>query len=249
MKYQWNAPVECRKIKFDALRFSKRPKFAKQNKAAQSLRISEVRMAGRTLTCLVFAAAAVTARPALGTEPQWPAAPYKYLVIDQDIKGVMAEFGRNIGLPVDVSDQVKGRLRGQLAPATATAREFLGNLCESYGLVWYYDGAVLHINTKSEIRTELINIGRLSPGEVGEKLSALGVADTRFQVRSTEDAGVISVSGPPPFVSMVRQTLAILLRRPPPVQEDTHGDEIKVRVFRGSTMSTPSETVTSRAKS
>jgi type III secretion protein C len=184
-------------------------------------------------------------------EPQWPPSPYKYLIIDQEIKSIMAEFGRNVGLPVDVSDQVKGRLRGQLAPTTATAREFLDRLCESYGLVWYFDGAVLHVNTNAEIRTELVNIGRLSPAEVGEKLSALGVADARFQVRSTEDAGIVSVSGPPPFVSMVRQTLAVLVRRsPPPVTEETHGDEIRVRVFRGGAMSAPSiVSVASRAKS
>src|SRR5215471_7622238 len=89
------------------------------------------------------------------SEPKWPQGQYKYLVIDQDIKEVLTEFGRNIDVPVEVSDQVKGRLRGQLP--VATAREFLNQLCESYGLVWYFDGAALHINAKSEIKTELIN--------------------------------------------------------------------------------------------
>jgi type II secretory pathway component GspD/PulD (secretin) len=191
-------------------------------------------MQRRMLTGLVFAMAAGAAGPAAGMEPHLPLGPYKYLVVDQDIKGVMTEYGRNVGLPVDVSDQVKGRLRGQIAVATASAREFLDSLCESYGLVWYFDGSVLHVNAKAEIKTELVNIGRLSPSGVGEKLSALGIADARFQVRSTEEAGVVSVSGPPPFVSLVRQTLAIAARRlPPPVVEDTHGDEVRVRVFRG----------------
>jgi type II secretory pathway component GspD/PulD (secretin) len=219
--------------------------------SGQIAMISSARMPRRVLTRLVFVAAVATAGPAYGMEPQWPPGPYKYLVIDQDLKGVMTEFGRNVGVPVDVSDQVKGRLRGQLARATATAREFLDSICESYGLVWYFDGAVLHVSTKVEIRTELVNIGRLSPGEVGEKLGALGIADTRFQVRSTEDAGVISVSGPPSFVTMVRQTVAVLVRRlAPPVVEDTHGDDVRVRVFRGGATSPSSETTpVSRAKS
>jgi type III secretion protein C len=160
------------------------------------------------------------------------------MVIDQDIKGVLVEFGRNVSLPVDISDQVKGRLRGQLA--MPTAREFLDNLCASYGLVWYFDGAVLHVNTKAEIRTELVSIGRLSRGEATDKLSALGISDARFQVRTTEDAGVISVSGPPSFVSLVRQTLDALARQLPPVRE---GDEITVHVFRGGATS-PSTEVT-----
>lgn len=180
-----------------------------------------------------FAFAAAGFGPALGMEPQWPTGTYRYLIVDQDLKGVLTEFGRNTGLPVDVSDQIKGRLRGQLAAATATAREYLERLCESYGLTWYFDGAVLHVNTRSETTTELVNIGRLSPADTREKLVALGIADARFQVRTTEDAGVISVSGPPAFVELVRHTVTALLRRLRPATEDTAGDDIRVRVFRG----------------
>jgi type III secretion protein C len=172
-------------------------------------------------------------------DPKWPAGPYKYLVIDQDVKGVLSEFGLNIDVPVEVSDQVKGRLRGRL-PA-ASAKEFLDGLCESYGLVWYFDGAVLHVSAKTEVRTELISIGRLPASEVTAKLSTLGIADPRFPVRSTADAGIVSVSGPPPFISLVRQTLSAMARAaaPPTVREDSHGDDVRVRVFRGSLLLPP----------
>src|ERR1700676_4999326 len=103
----------------------------------------EACMSKRMVAGLVFSAALASAAPALGMDPKWPSGPYKYLVIDQDIKGVLVEFGYNVGLPVDVSDQVEGRLRGQFAAATATAREFLDSLCDSHNLVWYFDGAVL----------------------------------------------------------------------------------------------------------
>src|SRR5499433_1883998 len=151
-------------------------------------------MSRRGFTVLVVTAALASVCPAFGMEPQWPAGPYKYMVIDQDIKGVLTEFGRNVGVPVDLSDQVKGRLRGRLA--VAPAREFLDKLCESYGLVWYFDGAVLHVSARAEVKTELINISRLPPGQVSEKLSALGIADPRYPVRTTPEVGVISVSGP-----------------------------------------------------
>ena len=99
--------------------------------------------------------------------------------------------------------------------------------------------------SKAEIKTELVSLGRFSPEEASDKLTALGVADARFPVRSTDDAGVISVSGPPKFVSMVRQAL----RPPPPAREDPHGDEVRVRVFRGGALAVPPEiSVASRAK-
>jgi type III secretion protein C len=198
-------------------------------------------------TAVVVIAALAPAGAALALEPEWPAGPYKYIVIDQDVKGVLTEFGRNIGVPIDLSDQVKGRLRGRLG--VAPAREFLDSLCESYGLVWYFDGAVLHVNARSEMRTELVSVGRLSPGEVNEKLTALGIADSRFSVRSTQDTGVVSVSGPPPFVSLVRQTLNALASAPP-VREDSHGDETRVRVFRGGASAVPPDVLSvSRTKS
>jgi type III secretion protein C len=188
---------------------------------------------------LIVVVAAVLAAPlacAHAMEPKWPTGPYKYLIIDQDIKGVLSEFSHNIDVPVDLSDQVKGRLRGRLP--TTNAKEFLDSLCESYGLVWYFDGAVLHVNAKSELKTELISIGRLPPGEVTAKLGKLGIADPRFPVRSTPDAGIVSVSGPPPFIALVRQTLNAMARAaaPPTAHEDNHGDEVRVRVFRGSSM-------------
>jgi type II secretory pathway component GspD/PulD (secretin) len=207
-------------------------------------------MPSRVLHGLVFGAALASAGPALGMEPKWPQGPYKYLVIDQDVKGVLVEFGRNVGSPVVVSDQVKGRLRGQVAVATASAGEFLDNLCDSYGLVWYFDGTVLHVNAKSEVRTELVGIGQLSAAEASKKLGALGVADARFAVRGTENANVISVSGPPKFVSLVRQAFAMEAPKSLPVREDSNGDEVTVRVFRGGSMAAPPEaSVTSRAKS
>jgi type II secretory pathway component GspD/PulD (secretin) len=206
----------------------------------------EACMSKRIIAGLVFTAALAVASPAVGMDPKWPSGPYKYLVVDQDIKGVLVEFGYNVSVPVDVSDRVEGRLRGQFAAPTATAREFLDSLCDSHNLVWYFDGAVLHINAKAEIRTELVDVGRFSPEEATKKLTALGVADARFPMRSTDNANVISVSGPPKYVAMVQRAL----RPPPPAREDNRGDEVRVRVFRGGAMAVPPETsLASRAKS
>jgi type II secretory pathway component GspD/PulD (secretin) len=174
-----------------------------------------------SIVSVVSAALAFLTTPALSLAPKWPPGPYKYLVLDQDLKGVLTEFGRNIDVPVDVSDQVKGQLRGEL-PATG-AEDFLNNLCESYGLVWYFDGSVLHINAKTEVRTELINIGRLSSRDVAGRLNSLGIADARFPIRTTPDVGVVSVSGPPPYRTLVRQTLAAMApaASTPPAPTDT----------------------------
>jgi type III secretion protein C len=168
--------------------------------------------------------------PARSLEPKWPTGPYKYLVIDQDVKDVLIEFGRNIGVPAQVSDQVSGRVRGRLP--LVTAREFLNLLCERNGLVWYFDGTVLHVGAEAEVKTELVNIGQLPATEFLARLETLGIADPRFPVRATQDAGTVSVSGPPVFVSLVQQTLAAMLKSA--AQPPREGDQQPgVRVFRG----------------
>jgi type II secretory pathway component GspD/PulD (secretin) len=174
--------------------------------------------------------------PAQCLEPKWPAGPYRYVVIDQDIKGVLNEFGRNVGLPVQVSDLVKGRLRGRL-PA-GTAREFLDKLCDNYGLVWYFDGAVLHVSVNAEMKTELINLARLTADELQSlpvKLEELGIADRRFPIRMAADTGLISISGPPAYVALVRDTLTRFDQLTMRTQGhgDGQGDDPRVRVFRG----------------
>lgn len=185
---------------------------------------------GVLVSVLVFASVLSLPTSAWSLEPKWPPGPYRYLVIDQDVKDVLIEFGRNVGVPVRVSDQVSGRVRGRLP--VATAREFLNLLCERHGLVWYFDGAVLHIGAEAEVKTELINIGQLPTTELLAKLDTLGITDTRFPVRATQDAGIISVSGPPVFVTLVQQTLAAMGKSTaqPPREGDQHPG---VRVFRG----------------
>jgi type II secretory pathway component GspD/PulD (secretin) len=160
-------------------------------------------------------------------DPKWPPGPYKYVVIEQDLKNALIEFGRNINVPVKVSDEVKGKLRGDVG--SGSHEEFFKRLTESHGLVWYFDGSVLHVNAASELRTEVIDLGRILPTDVVSKLTKLGIADPRYPIRTTPGSGLISVSGPPPYIVLVRQTLIAMARQIP------QGEDTRVRVFRGST--------------
>ena len=162
--------------------------------------------------------------PAHSAEPHWPKEPYKYLVVDQDVRDVLREFGRNIRVPVQVSESVtKRRIRNDIA--VGTPREFLQRLCEAYGLVWYYDGSVLHIADENEQRAELFNIGSISTSDFIGRLDNLGVTDARFPIRASGRTGVISVSGPPAFRQQVRKALDAMQKADIPPG---------VTVFRGS---------------
>src|ERR671930_240108 len=79
--------------------------------------------------------------PTLSAEgrPSWFARPFQYVVINQDVRGILTEFGRNMGVPVILSDKVGGRVRGQVverAKSQESAGEFLTRLAEANGLTW-----------------------------------------------------------------------------------------------------------------
>ena len=182
----------------------------------------------KIVSAVLAAAAILVGVPqiARALDPNWPPGPYKYVVIEQDLKDALIEFGRNINVPVKVSDQVKGKLRGDLG--SGSAEEFFKRLTASQGLVWYFDGSVLHVNSASELRTEVIDLGRIQPTDVVSKLTKLGIADPRYAIRTAPGSGVISISGPPPYIVLVRQTLVAMARQVP------QGEDTRVRVFRGS---------------
>jgi type II secretory pathway component GspD/PulD (secretin) len=183
----------------------------------------------KIVSAVLTAAAILIAMPQVAgaMDPKWPPGPYKYVVIDQDLKDALIEFGRNINVPVKVSDEVKGKLRGDLG--SGTAEEFFKRLTASHGLVWYFDGSVLHINAATELRTEVVDLGRILPTDVVSKLTKLGIADPRYAIRTTPGSGIISISGPPPYIVLVRQTLLAMARQQAAPPEDP-----RVRVFRGS---------------
>jgi type II secretory pathway component GspD/PulD (secretin) len=195
-----------------------------------SIHVRGKRWLGIASTVALF----LSACPAQSLEPKWPAGPYRYLVIDQDVRDILSEFGRNLNITVKMSDQVGARrLRGRLP--ISNAKEFLNRLCESYGLVWYYDGAVLHISAQNEVRTEAVDLGTVNPNGMHEKLTALGIFDPRYQLLSAPDSRVLSVSGPPPYLARIREVVAMMQKsnRPRNVREVQDGDEYRVRVFRG----------------
>ncbi|WP_246248968.1 type III secretion protein [Chelativorans alearense] len=193
------------------------------------------RLSGRILG---FAAAVWLCGAAVhvsAAEPKWPTGTYKYIPIDQEVGEALREFGRNIGMPVAVSDQVKGRL-GHGMPV-GTAREFLEWICDRYGLVWFYDGTVLHVAAEAEVRTEMVKLAPEDTQAVRARLDRMGLSDPRFPIRLVEDENIMSVSGPAAYVDAVKRALGLLSGPATSHVARTDGSPkqsaARVRVFRG----------------
>lgn len=149
-------------------------------------------------------AAAAQGRRAL----PWPDKPYPYVVLDQDVRDVLAAFGSNLDVPVKVSDKVSGRVRGRLPELTP--QKLLDHLAASFGLQWYYDGQVLYVTTVEEAVSEMLPLGPIRFEELQASLASLKLDDPRFPPRPLASANVALVSGPPRYVALVKETMQAL---------------------------------------
>jgi len=154
----------------------------------------------------------VAIHAAIAGEPAWPTEPYRYTIVDQDLGNVLQEFGRNTGLRLEVSPEVRGRVRGPL-PELA-ARAFIEHLARNYGLDWYFDGFRIYVTSNKEASSRLLQLGTVPLQRLESALRDLALYDARFSLKSIKQADMAMVSGPPQYIQTVERTLAALKPRP-----------------------------------
>ena len=169
-----------------------------------------------------------------GLAGDWGARPYQYYIVEQELRTVLEEFGRNLGLRMAVTSGVQGRVKGNLPQSSA--KGFLEALGRAYGLDWYYDGFTLNVSATSESRNRQVDLNDLSFEAAVAGVKQAGLFDERFQIRQGPSRSVAVVSGPPRFVEAVTEAISSLSRRPPapaptPALPSARG---VVRVFRGA---------------
>ena len=166
-------------------------------------------------------------------EPEWFAKPYAYVLVDQDVRAALEEFGHNLDIPLVLSDKVRGKARSTVR--AATAGEFLQTLCSTNGLTWYFDGNLLYLNASDEITTRLFKANALNLDQLQAYLNNLDVFGQQLSMRNGPEGDEVFVSGPPPYLALVQQHVDHLQpKAAAPVVAREHG----VRVFRGAQVST-----------
>ena len=168
-----------------------------------------------------------------------PDTTYTYTVINQDLPAALLEFGSNLNIKVNVSQEIRGRIQGRLPDLAPLA--FLNRLASLYNLEWYFDGQVLHVTSARESQSRLLVPGPVPFERLASTLAAFDVADERYAVRPAPNTQLVLVTGPPRFVALVEQTLNGLIAeeqaRPKPADvrvETSSPQDTFLTVFRGS---------------
>jgi type III secretion protein C len=172
------------------------------------MRVRRKTLAGTMFARFAFALPIMFGAQRAGAEPAWPAGAYNYVVVEQDLREVLQQFGANTGLKLALSEKVQGRVHGPL-PSTAP-RQFLDTLAQQFGLDWVYDGSIISISLASEARTEMVALHDVSFDALRDGLSSAGLLDPRYQFRPIMGGHAALVSGPPRYISLVHDALATI---------------------------------------
>lgn len=155
----------------------------------------------------------------------WADRSYRYVVIDQNVRDVLQEFGRNLSLPVEVSDAVDGEVRGDIHADTAA--DFLEQVCQANGLAWFFDGYVLHVAAREELARRSFDLDGVDVATLRADIDAAEIGSP-LSAEFRDDVNRLEAMGPPSWLAEVTQRVDALRRTPSP---STPGE---VRVFRGS---------------
>jgi type III secretion protein C len=122
-------------------------------------------------------------------------------VREQSIGAFLGDFFGQVDIPVVISANVKGAVNGNFSgPAETEFRKIL----RSFGLVSYYDGAVVHIYTANEITSRTFNLPSAATSKVLRDAQELKLTDTRNSLRTTKDGALVAI-GTKRFVDQIEE--------------------------------------------
>lgn len=157
----------------------------------------------------------------------WQEREYRYVIIDQDVRDVLREMGHNLSIPVTISREISGRVRGDIRGGNA--KEFLDQISAANGLAWFFDGGELHVTTRQEITQRNFDLSTIDTRRLMENIGSMRVGSP-LRARLLNEESTLQAWGPPAWIDSVAQQVERL-------QQPASQSPSRVRVFRGSSVS------------
>ncbi|PHP86832.1 type II/III secretion system family protein [Burkholderia sp. AU18528] len=194
---------------------------------------ARMRALARGAVAAFVCAAAVHAQAASMAWAGGPGARFVYVTNGAGLAEVLNAFaaGQHVALRID--GQVDGVVSGRFA---MPPQRFLDVMSRSYGFVWYYDGAVLHVSPANEQAHVAIRPHFLSANALRASLEQAGLADTHFPLAVDAGAQTVNVRGPATYVERIRAAAERFER------DARKRVRLSVRVFRLSAANAADET-------
>lgn len=180
------------------------------------------------LLAAVLAGVLAGVAPAGAAELRWSSKSFQVLANEKRLVDFLRELAASQGTTAVIDPKVDGLISGKFVisgKSVGSARQILDGVCASYGLTYYYDGALLFIEPASDARSEVLPISGSNAGRITEAISRMQLTDKRFPLTVNAADNHVFVSGPKRYVDAVRQVVKSIDYRASQV------DKAEVRLF------------------
>ena len=145
---------------------------------------------------------------AYGAGPDWTSGTYAPQSFGMElipIGELFKEFSKVQGVPIILDDKIEQEVSVVYPPSSPV--EYLNNLTRDFGLIWYFDGAAIHVSPASELQAEILQMGAIDVSAVVTSLKHLGIFSDRFPITVDEEYGLIQVIGPPRYREVIKTVI------------------------------------------
>lgn len=197
--------------------------------------LDEQRLTASKMLRIVAIAAVLLPLSSDAAPVMWSNVPMTVKFKDQPLAGVIETIMNHNGLPVVVSEGVKGSVS---LTATRSAKALFEELANLYNLDWSYDGGVVSVIPARERVTKLIDSKGISLTDLNKALTQLQIADPRIPLRSVDGTTIVSVSSTPRYANVVEEAIKMIAAqkraevKPDAAAVSSPDDERTITVFK-----------------
>ncbi|MCG7899728.1 MAG: type III secretion system outer membrane ring subunit SctC [Candidatus Thiodiazotropha weberae] len=119
---------------------------------------------------------------------------------EQPIDSFLKELFGQLSIPVVIDESVKGSVNGSFE--NITANKIFSDISKSFGLIKYYDGAILYIYTSNNIIRRIIPASSSISKRIVLAASDLNLTDRRNSIRKAVEGGLV-VTGTKRFIEQI----------------------------------------------
>ncbi|XVJ70511.1 MAG: type III secretion system outer membrane ring subunit SctC [Rhizobacter sp.] len=132
---------------------------------------------------------------------------FRYNAQNKPIKEMLRDLATSHGVTAVIDAEIEATVNGTF---NLTPQSMLDLLAVKNGLVWYFDGTVLHIQRAESSVTEIVRLRGGNSSRVLNGLTDLNVVDRRFPITYDNRKNVLKVTGPKPYVDIIRDSVRAL---------------------------------------
>ena len=119
---------------------------------------------------------------------------------EQPIESFLKELFGQLSVPIVIDESVVGTVNGSFE--NTSARKIFNDIAKSFGLVKYYDGAVVYIYTSNNITRRILPASNSISKRIVRAASELDLTDSKNSIRNAVDGGLV-VTGTKRFIEQI----------------------------------------------